>query len=115
MTDMKYKIDASGKILGRVATEVAIILRGKNDPKFMPNVVPVNLVEVINTKDLKISGDKAKTKSYFHYSGYPGGIRKKTFDDLQVQDNGKVLRKAVFGMLPVNKLRSKIINNLRIS
>lgn len=112
---MKYKIDGSGKILGRVASEIAIILRGKNDPKFMPNFTANNTVEVINAKNLKISGDKAETKMYSRYSGYPGGIRTRTFADLQGRDVGKVLRKAVFGMLPVNKLRSKIIKNLIIS
>jgi large subunit ribosomal protein L13 len=112
---MNYKIDASGKILGRVASEAATILRGKNDPKFAPNVLSKNTVEVINAKDLKVSGDKAKTKSYSRYSGYPGGLRQKTFADFQIKSTGKVLYKAIWGMLPKNRLRSKIIKNLKIS
>lgn len=111
---MKYTIDASNKILGRVASEIATFLRGKNQASFLPHVDSGNSVEVLNVEKIKISGNKSDEKAYWRYSGYPGGIRKKTYKDLVEASRGEVLRRAVYGMLPHNKLRIRFMKRLII-
>ena len=112
---MKYNIDASNKILGRIATDVAILLRGKNKAEFLPYVDSGNVVEVSNIEGIKISGNKAEAKIYWRYSGYPGGIKKRTYRELSEIDSGEALRRAVYGMLPKNRLRAKMMKRLIIS
>jgi len=111
---MKYQIDASNKILGRLATEIAILLRGKGQAGFDPSRSSSNEVEVIHTETIRVSGRKATQKVYWHYTGYPGGIRKTTYKELKNKDSGEVLRRAVYGMLPKNKLRSIWMKKLKI-
>lgn len=111
---MNYKIDASDKILGRLATEITILLRGKNRADFAENKEPSNRVEVTNVKGIKVTGNKATTKLYWRYTGYPGGIKNINYKNLQRINPGAVLKKAVFGMLPKNRLRAKIMKNLII-
>jgi len=111
---MNYKIDASNRILGRLAGEVAILLRGKNEPSFLPHVNTGNVVEVINSEKLVVTGKKDEGKKYWRYTGYPGGIKMRTYRELMKRDSKTVLYKAVYGMLPKNRLRAKMMKRLII-
>ena len=111
---MEYKIDATNKILGRLATEVAVLLRGKNDPRFNPANFTPNQVLVYNTDKIKVTGRKEIQKLYRSHSGYPGALKEETFENLRKRDSRQTLRHAVLGMLPKNRLRSKIIKNLTL-
>ena len=111
----EYKFDANGEILGRLATKVAVVLRGKDSAKFSPNQPDLSrTVIVYNTDKLKFTGNKMEDKSYFWYSGYPGGIRERKLEDMMEKDSREVFKLAVYGMLPKNKLRSKFMRNLKI-
>jgi large subunit ribosomal protein L13 len=110
----KYTIDASNRILGRLAGEIAMLLRGKNQESFLPHVDSGNSVEVLNVEKIKVSGNKFNQKVYWHYTGYPGGIRMKTYKNLVQAARGEVLRRAVYGMLPHNKLRAQFMRRLVI-
>jgi large subunit ribosomal protein L13 len=115
MIDRKYHLfDAKDAISGRLATEIALILRGKNKSDFTPNVDAGDFVVVINSDLLKASGNKLKNKMYHHYSGYPGGVRSMNLEDKMKDDSRKVIREAVYGMLSKNKLRDKMIKRLLI-
>lgn len=109
-----YKIDAANKRLGRLATEIVSILRGKNNPDFFPHKLSNNKVIVFNTSKIIVTGKKYEDKKYYRHSGYLGGIREKSFKELFEQDPSEPLRRAVYGMLPINKLRDKIIKNLKL-
>lgn len=109
-----YKIDASNKGLGRLAAEIATLLRGKNQADFLPYKLSNNKVIVFNTSKMVISGKKYENKKYYRHSGYPGGISFETFKDLFEKDSNEPLRRAVYGMLPTNKLRDKMIKNLKL-
>ena len=104
-------LDVKNKSLGRAAAETAALLRGKNMPNFAPNKAPEHTVKIINLDKIKFSEQKKSQKAYKYYSGYPGGLKytpaeKKNLDD--------IFRKAVWGMLPKNKLRKPMIKNLII-
>ena len=114
MSKETYTIDASGKIVGRLAAEVARILQGKHRPDYTPHLDIDEDVIVINTSELEISGRKADQKKYYRHSGYLGGIKNIVYKKLFAKDPNEVLRKAVYGMLPSNKLRSKRINRLKL-
>jgi large subunit ribosomal protein L13 len=110
----EYTIDAAGQKLGRVASEAAMILRGKNSPDFQPNVVSGNKVTIINASQIDLSQVKLD-KEYKRYSGYPGGLKHETREHLIDRKGYKeVFEKAVYGMLPGNRLRAKIMKNLMI-
>lgn len=109
---MEYKINAEGKILGRLATEVAMLLRAKNDPKFSPEKFFNNTVTVYNTDKVRVTGKKINQKIYYRHSGYHGGLKEELFKDMLVRDSRLILRHAVLGMLPKNKLRPRMIKNL---
>jgi large subunit ribosomal protein L13 len=109
-----YKIDATDRKLGRLATEIASILHGKNNPDFLPYKLSDNKVIVFNTAKIKVTGKKFEDKKYYHYSGYPGGIKETNFKTLFERDPNEPLRRAVFGMLPKNKLRDKMLKNLKL-
>jgi large subunit ribosomal protein L13 len=111
---MKHTIDATNKILGRLATEVAILLRGKNKPNFAPHLDIGDEVTVINTDKIKVTGQKMKQKIYYRHSGYPGGLKVRRLEEMMEKDSREVVRKAVYGMLPKNKLRDKIIKRLKL-
>lgn len=112
---MEYTIDAQGKRLGRIASEVAGILMGKNTSDFARNKIPEVKVKVINTSKIFLTSKKKSSKIYKSYSGYPGGLKEKSMKKV-IADKGtkEVLKTAVKGMLPTNKLRSKMIKNLII-
>ena len=113
---MKYTLDAENKKLGRLATEVAVLLMGKNMIEFARNNTPEVTVEVKNLSKLSITLAKRESTIYKRYSGYPGGLRQETLDNLSKRlGMGEVFKKTVSGMLPKNKLRSRMLKNLILS
>lgn len=114
-TQPKYILfDAKGKILGRLATEIARVLSGKGKVDFESHIGGSDWAIVINSDKVRLSGEKASKKIYWRHSGYPGGIYKETFADLVKRDSTKVIFSAVEGMLPKNKLSSKALKRLRV-
>ncbi|MCW9054751.1 MAG: 50S ribosomal protein L13 [Candidatus Pacebacteria bacterium] len=112
---MEHTIDAQGKNLGRVASEAAHLLMGKDTTSFQKNVVADVTVKIANADKLAISPEKASKKVYTHYTGHPGGLRKRTLEEVvEKKGVGEVLRMAVYGMLPGNRLRAKRMKNLII-
>ncbi len=108
-----YIVDAEGVILGRLATNVASVLRGKNRPDFTPYMDCGDNVIVINAGKIAFTGDRL-AKKYHHYSGYPGGMKTTDLDKLLVSDPERVITNAVKGMLPKGPLGRKIMRNLRV-
>ncbi|MFH1714455.1 MAG: 50S ribosomal protein L13 [Candidatus Nealsonbacteria bacterium] len=108
-----HTIDATGKILGRLATKIAVLLRGKSKPDFVPQKDMGDNVLVKNVDKLKFSGKKIDQKKYYHHSGYMGGMSEISLRKLLEKDAKQVLRKAVLGMLPRNKLKSEQIKRLK--
>jgi large subunit ribosomal protein L13 len=109
-----YLVDASDKVLGRVATQIASILRGKHKACFTPSVDTGDFVIVVNAEKIALTGKKLSDKVYYSHSGYPGGIKSITAGNLLDKDAANVLRKAVKGMLPKNKLASQMLKKLKI-
>ena len=105
---------AQVKKLGRLSVQIANILRGKNKPEYTPNSDVGDFVVLINAERIEISGNKSKDKIYFKHTGYPGNLKEINFQDLLNKDPEKVLRNAVKGMLPKNRLNRKIINKLKV-
>ena len=109
-------IDAKGKKIGRLATEISTILNGKDNPNYQPNIAPNVQVKVENVSKMYIDPKKQEQKEYQRYSGYFSGRKVTTMDKLiEKKGYGEVLRKAVYGMLPANKLRSPKMKKLRIT
>lgn len=113
---MKYIIDAKERVPGRIATEVAVLLMGKNRTDFARNRIPEVEVEVVNAKAMSLDAGKLKAKSYYSHSGFPGSLKRRS-QDYVVKTKGyqEVLRRAVYGMLPKNKLRAQMMKNLKIN
>lgn len=109
-----YLIDASGKTLGRLSTQIAMILMGKNKPNYTPNIISGDMVVVINSAKIKVSGSKLTDKFYYRHSGYPGGIKETSLRELLQKDPNQVIRHAVAGMLPKNKLQAQMLKNLKV-
>lgn len=109
-----YLVDASGKTLGRLATQLADLLRGKGKPQYTPHIDMGDFVVVINAEKISVSGDKLNQKRYYRHSGYPGGLRSRTLGDLLERRPEQVIRLAVRGMLPRNRLARKQITKLKI-
>ena len=107
-------VDAKDQALGRVASEVAYLLRGKNKPTYVPHLDCGDNVIVINAKKVKLTGQKWEQKTYYHHTGYIGGIKSITAKDLFAKNPTDLIQSAVKGMLPKNKLSRKVIKNLRI-
>lgn len=107
-------IDANGEVLGRLASQVAKILRGKNKPSFTPNADCGDNVIVINADKVRLTGDKLTSKTYVRHTGYPGGQRFSTPAEYFAKTPTVVVTKAVRGMLPKNRLGDAIINNLKV-
>ena len=99
-----YVIDAEGEILGRLASRVANILRGKNKPEYTPNVDTGDFVIVINAEKVVVSGNKETDKIYYHHTGFPGGLKAASVKELREKDATKLIEKAVKGMLQHNTL-----------
>src|SRR5680860_27478 len=112
---MNYTIDAQEKKLGRVASEAAKILMGKNTATYKANVAPDVVVTITNASKLDISEKKRGDKIYTHYSGYPGGLKSETLGDvLDKKSHAEALKRAVYGMLPANRLRKIMLTHLVI-
>jgi len=109
-----WLVDADGKILGRLATEVAILLRGKRKPEFVNFLDSGDFVIVINAERIKVSGKKIEQKKYYSHSGYPGGIKEKTFKELLETKPEEIIKKAVWGMIPKNKLGRASYKKLKV-
>jgi large subunit ribosomal protein L13 len=109
-----YVVDASEFELGRLATRLAMVLRGKHKPTFTPHVDTGDFVVVVNASRVKLSGRKLDTKEYHAYSGYPGGLRSATAKDVCVDDPDRMIREAVKGMLPKNRLSRRLITKLKV-
>ena len=109
-----YLMDCSGKRLGRLSVQVANILRGKNKPEYTPNSDVGDFVVLVNAKNIDVTGNKSENKIYFRHTGYPGGIKKISFKDQLKKDPEKIIRDAVKGMLPKNKLNRQIIKKLKV-
>ena len=109
-----FVIDATDKVLGRVASEVAHRLRGKHKPEFTPHVDTGDYIVVINAAKLRVRGNRGLQKTYFRHTGYPGGIYETNFDKMQAKFPGRVLEKAVKGMLPKGPLGYAMIKKLKV-
>ena len=107
-------VDAQDKVLGRLASKVAQLLRGKGNPAFSPHVDCGDFVVVINAAGVKLTGNKLQDKIYYRHTGYPGGIRQITAAQLLASHPERVLRKAVVGMLPKNRLGRQLATKLKI-
>lgn len=110
----KYMIDASDQILGRLATQIAMILRGKNKANFSYRQDTGDAVEVINIEKIKVSGEKMQKKIYYRHSGWIGNLKSVTMEKLFAKNPAKILKLAIYGMLPKNKLRDKMMSRLII-
>lgn len=109
-----WLIDADGKILGRLATEISILLRGKRNPRYSGFLDAGDFVVVVNAEKIKVSGKKLEQKKYYSHTGYPGGIKEKTLQELLDKKPEEVIRKAVWGMVPKNKLNRAILKKLKV-
>jgi large subunit ribosomal protein L13 len=109
-----YIVDAQGKVLGRMATEIAKVLRGKHKPIFTPNQDAGDFVVVINASAVKLTGAKLQKKVYFRHSDYPGGIRERTAAQMLQEKPEEVVKLAVKGMLPKNRLSRKLVTKLKV-
>ncbi|MGB5202907.1 MAG: 50S ribosomal protein L13 [Eudoraea sp.] len=107
-------VDAEGQTLGRLASKVAKILRGKNKPNFTPHVDCGDNVVIVNAEKIQLSGNKWEDKTYTRYTGYPGGQRSTTARELLDKNPVSIIEKAVKGMLPKNKLGAELFRNLRV-
>lgn len=109
-----FVIDATDKVLGRVASEVALRLRGKHKPEFTPHVDTGDYIIVLNAHKLRVTGTKELNKKYYRHTGYPGGIYETTFEKMQQRFPGRALEKAVKGMLPKGPLGYAMIKKLKV-
>jgi large subunit ribosomal protein L13 len=109
-----YLVDASGKVLGRLASQIAKILRGKHKPTYTPHADAGDYVVVTHAGEIKVTGKKRKEKAYYRHSGFPGGIKMMTFEKLQAKDPTEAIKIAVKGMLPKNPLGRAMLKKLKI-
>ena len=107
-------VDATGKTLGRLATEIANVLRGKRKPEYTPHCDVGDFVIVVNAEKVSVTGNKRQEKRYYRHSGFPGGLRSRTFEEMIERRPEEVLRLAVKGMLPRNRLGRQQLRKLKI-
>lgn len=108
-------IDAKGRSIGRIATEAARLLQGKHKPTYQPNVDAGDVVEVLHASQVRITGDKLEGKNYYHYSGYPGGMKTVQLKTVMAKDPADAIRRAVKNMLPKNRLQMERLKRLKVS
>ena len=111
---MEYMIDATNQKLGRLASEIAVVLQGKKNPDYEPRLSGKTKVVVKNVRKIQVTGRKAEDKIYYHHTGYMGHLRSKKYKEIFQKSPESVLRKAVFNMLPKNRLRQLRLNRLFI-
>ena len=109
-----HLVDAEDKVLGRLAVKIATILSGKNKAQYSPNADLGDFVVVVNAEKVKVTGNKFSQKNYYHHTGYPGGLKTKSFEKMQEDSPEKIIEKAVKGMLPKNKLGADLFRNLKV-
>ena len=109
-----YVVDAEGQTLGRLATDIATILRGKNKPQYTPHVDTGDFVVVVNAEKVVVTGRKAEQKVYRRHSGYPGGLKETSYEQLMERRPTEILRRAVKGMMPKNRLARQQLRKLKI-
>lgn len=109
-----HLIDAKGEILGRLSTRIAALLVGKNKRTYVPHLDVGDHVVVINAKDVAVGGKKEKGKVYYRHSGYPGGLKQETLEELRKRRPEKIIEHAVSGMLPKNRLRDRRLARLKV-
>ena len=109
-----YVVDAEGQTLGRLATEIASILRGKNKPQYTPHVDTGDFVVVVNAEKVVVTGRKAEQKVYRRHSGYPGGLKETSYEQMMERRPTEILRRAVKGMMPKNRLARQQLRKLKI-
>lgn len=109
-----FVVDAEGKTLGRLATQIAEVLRGKRKPQYTPHIDTGDFVVVVNAEKIAVTGNKRTQKRYWRHSGYPGGIRSRTFEEMLGRRPEEILRLAVKGMMPRNRLARKQLSKLKI-
>ena len=109
-----YVVDAQGKVLGRLAARIAMRLRGKHKPEYTPHVDTGDYIVVVNAAKIRVTGKKAEDKKYYRHTGYPGGIRETNFAKLHAKYPGRVLQKAVKGMLPKGPLGYAMLRKLKV-
>jgi large subunit ribosomal protein L13 len=107
-------VDASGKTLGRLATQIADVLRGKRKPEYTPHIDTGDFVIVVNAERIAVSGNKRQEKRYYRHSGYPGGLRSRTLEEMLQRRPEEVIRLAVKGMLPRTRLGRKQLTKLKV-
>jgi large subunit ribosomal protein L13 len=110
-----YTIDASGKAIGRLASQIAILLRGKNKASYSPHLDEGGVVYVKNIREAVFTGKKLDQKKYYRHSGYPGGLKTQALSQIQTEHPDEVLRRAVKQMLPANRLRNDMLKRLIIN
>lgn len=113
-TQRWYVIDAEGQVLGRVATTVAQLLRGKGKPTFTPHMDGGDFVVIINAEKIVVTGAKETDKIYYRHSNYPGGLKSTRLKDVRAKHPGRILESAVRGMLPKNTLGAKLFHHMKI-
>ena len=109
-----YLIDAEGQTLGRLATEIARLLRGKNKPQYTPHIDTGDFVVVVNAEKVVVTGKKAEQKVYYRHSGYPGGLKETSFESMLERKPTEILRRAVRGMMPKTRLGRRQLKKLKI-
>ena len=109
-----YLVDASDKILGRLSTKIASMLKGKHKPEYEPHMDVGDYIVVINAEKIRVTGNKATDKKYYHHTGYPGGIKETTFNKLLEKKPERILELAVKGMLPKGPLGRKMLRKLKV-
>jgi large subunit ribosomal protein L13 len=109
-----YLVDASSKVLGRLASQIAKYLRGKHKPEYTPHADTGDYIVVINAAQIKVTGKKEQEKKYYRHSGFPGGIKETTFEKQQANDPTKIIELAVKGMLPKNPLGRAMLRKLKV-
>ncbi|TLY29987.1 MAG: 50S ribosomal protein L13 [Nitrospirae bacterium] len=109
-----HLVDANGKTLGRLASRVAILLRGKHKPTFTPHIDTGDHVVIINADKIRLTGDKLKTKTYIHHTGYPGGLKSVTAEHLHAKNPTGLVTRAIKGMLPKNPLGKQMARKLKV-
>ena len=109
-----YVVDATGKTLGRLSTQIADVLRGKRKPTYTPHIDTGDFVVVINAEKVAVTGNKRAAKLYYKHSGYPGGLRTRTFEQMMSRRPEEIIRLAVKGMMPRNRLARKQLTKLKI-
>lgn len=109
-----YVVDATDKVLGRLASQIAKVLRGKHKPEYTPHADNGDYVVVLNADKIKVTGNKKQDKIYYRHTGYPGGLKETTFEKMHAKDAVRVIEIAVKGMLPKNPLGREMLSKLKV-